>query len=1098
MKIKKIDNMGHTRVYDLTVTDHPNYIANGQVVHNCLKDISRVFDVPLREVNEVTGSIIERSSGDERASQTIEDSFKDFKVCREFDAKYPMVLKHAKRLEGMAKNLGIHAAGAVVAPEPIVNYLPLEVRKSNGEDVVVTALDMMGVAAVGLVKLDVLGLRTLTVLREACEGIEKNHGIWVDLEALELNDKKTLDGFTKHDYAGIFQYDTASADKVCTGVKFEAFEDVAAMTALNRPGTARSGLATQYVARKKDPSKIKEASMHPKVSEITADTLGIIVYQEHVIKIFTDIAGFAPGTADSLRKSIAKKKGDETIGKERANFIEGAMKNTPDMSLKQAEKIIDAITFFGCLYKDEMVATPAGPRKICELKTGDEVFSATESGTVLNRIKSVWPTGIKKVKRLVTDAGENYPTDQHWFQLENGEYKKVVDLEPGMVLYSPMGSNPIGGKNENVHNGGVRPGTTRQGAVFGALPAGIPEAEGIGESWAGQGVEKRQNETYASRSSRTSQESVGSEEPGLERWPHKGFQRDEKGDYQGMQSVRALRSEAGTKSPRANQTIATHSPHRPEQGEQPTVQSGGAVPEMPFVGTRQRTDNGQEGTSATGARIIAIEDAFEDETWDLEVEDQPNNYLLANGLSTHNSYGFNKSHATAYGVIAYWGMWLKTYYPLEFYCALLKNEPDRIAIQRIAKDAKTRGIKLLPPDVSVSQKHFAMDVEHYAIRGSLVDVKGVGETAANTIMENQPYKSFTDFADRIDRRKCNRGTVKSLMASGALSKFVPNVKWLLDNLDTVWGLATKGKYKEAEELLEASKSEEQYTEEEAQLLASSVSPLAFGKHPIDAYGKFVKRAVGVPIVDMSSEDFFKDFNNKSVYIMGVIVEVKYNQIGDFHTGSLPTPEEMEAAKWGSRYANVNVEDKGGVQNRIKFDIDIFDDMRPLIDSGIGTPVVVHANVNGSFQNLRANFAINLEEYRKKVRDGGKLTLCELIIAGKHPATTHKWVSKERKKKRVSNVDFHKSLTGGTYCGVIMHLKTQRDKRGYEMAFFGITGAKSHIEVICFASNWGAAQKDIEVGAFVEIAVEKKPDRSRGMSYFYGGGGIRKLKTFTIS
>jgi len=775
----------------------------------CLKDVSRVLEVPYADVNEVTNSIIERSSGDERASQTIEDSFKDFKVCREFNKKYPDVLKHAKRLEGLAKNLGIHAAGVVVAPSDVEEYVPLEVRKKDGKDIVVTALDMHGVSAMGLVKLDVLGLRTLTVLRNCLDAVEERHGLDIDLESdVELNDKDVLDLFTDHEYVGIFQYDTPGADKICSGVNFESFEDVAAMTALNRPGTARSGLAGRYVERKKDPSKVGEDAFHPKVTELTSDTLGIIVYQEHVIKIFTEIAGFAPGTADSLRKSIAKKYGDETIGKERTNFIKGAMEKT-GMSEKEAAKIMDAITFFG-------------------------------------------------------------------------------------------------------------------------------------------------------------------------------------------------------------------------------------------------------------------------------------------------SYGFNKSHATAYGIIAYWGMWLKKYYPIEFYWSMLKNEPNRIRIQQVAKDAKKHGIQLLPPDVSVSRSDFAIDPNPKlkAIRGSLVDIKGVGKKAAETIMANQPYTSFTDFVKRVDRRKCHKGVVLALAKSGALDSFVPNVRWLVENIETFWGDVGKGEAaeKQIRKLLRASKEEPDYAKEERQLIASQVNPLAFGRHPIDAYGDFIEKNIHVPIESMGEDDFFKRNDGKAVYIAGVIVEVKYNQIGDFHTGELPPEREREKIFWGARYANVNVEDASGVQNRIKFGIDVFDEMRPLIDAGIGTPVIVHAIANGKFENLKADFAVDLETYRKKVEAGDELSLWENLVAGRHPALTRKWKKEATKKKRTEHpwVD-DRSSPGDVFCGVVTHVQKKIDRADREMAFFGLMGADRHIEVICFGSHWEEARKHFVPGKLVVAAIEKQRDsRRKGWAFFYNGGGVRQL------
>ncbi len=166
----------------------------------CLKDVSRVLEVPYAEVNAVTNSILERSSGDERASATIQDSFEEFEVCKAFNAKYPDVLKHATRLEGMAKNVGIHAAGVVASPLPLTDLIPLEIRKHKGHDIIVSAGDMYAVAANGLVKLDVLGLRTLTVLKEACDAVEERHGRRIDLESadVDLNDPRVLQGFTDH------------------------------------------------------------------------------------------------------------------------------------------------------------------------------------------------------------------------------------------------------------------------------------------------------------------------------------------------------------------------------------------------------------------------------------------------------------------------------------------------------------------------------------------------------------------------------------------------------------------------------------------------------------------------------------------------------------------------------------------------------------------------------------------------------------------------------------------------------------------------------------------------------------------------------------
>lgn len=753
----------------------------------CLKDVSRVLDVPYAEVNAVTNSIIERSSGDERASQTIEDSFRDFQICRDFNAKYPEVLEHSRRLEGMAKNLGIHAAGVIASPVPLTDVVPLETRQHSHEHgpVKVTAFDMYGAAAMGLLKLDVLGLRTMTVLSDACKYVKKRHGIDVDLEALHLDDPKVLQGFTDHDYCGVFQYDTPGADKICAGVSFVRFEDVAAMTALNRPGTARSGLATEFIKRKKNPKLAEVTWFHPKVDEITQDTLGIIVYQEHVLRIFTEVAGFQPGTADSLRKKIAKKMGDEIIGKERKKFIEGAMATTPGMTEEVAGKIMDAITFFG-------------------------------------------------------------------------------------------------------------------------------------------------------------------------------------------------------------------------------------------------------------------------------------------------SYGFNKSHATSYGIIAYWCMYMKVYHPVEFYASHLQHEPDRLEIQRIVKDARSHGIQVLPPDVSVSGAQFT--VVDDSIRGSLCDIKNVGEKAALSVVDAQPFTDFIDFITRVERRKVNKRVVESLVRAGAMDGLVPNRKWFVENLDAIWpkiAKKTKAALGEVKCEIDASARLEQWSEEERIMESAQVSPLAFGKHPIEAWSEFLGDRLAITPVPMDAEDFW---TRKSVWIAGVMVERKYNQVGDFHTGELPTEEERERQKWGARYANVNFEDASGTNNRVKVDWDIFDDVRPIVDSPMGTPVVLLATVNSKFQNMRAKMMVSLSALRAKYDSGEPLDVWEKIITGAHPALSYPFKSKALRAQAMTPYRTLLSRRKTAVTGVVTNLRTKKDKRSNTMAWFGLVGpGGDFVDIVVFGSTWPLFNKAIKVGELITVEVSRMKD-----------------------
>ncbi len=468
------------------------------------------------------------------------------------------------------------------------------------------------------------------------------------------------------------------------------------------------------------------------------------------------------------------------------------------------------------------------------------------------------------------------------------------------------------------------------------------------------------------------------------------------------------------------------------------------------------------------------------------------NYVATSNPEKSDAVISHNSHATAYGMIAYWSMYLKQFYTIEFYWSLLKNEPNRIRIQQIAKDAKAADVKLLPPSVNTSKSEFSIDRNVNAIRGSLVDIKSVGVAAAKTIIENQPYKDFFDFVERIDRRKCHKGAVVALAKSGALDDLLPNVKWFVENADKIWPLYNK-KPKQFKEEISKSKNLPDYSPEEKTLLSSKVNPLAFGKHPIDAYGDFIKKNLEIKTISMGDDDFYKNNDGKIIYIIGVIVEVKYNQIGDFHTGELPPEEERERMNWGARYANVNIEDLSGKQNRVKFDIDIFDNMRPIIDSGIGTPVVVCCNVNFRFSSIRARYAVDLENLRKKIEDNSSdFNLWEKLIIGKHPVLDVEWKNSEVYRNRVHNIKFEESEYGGTYCGVVNSIKIKIDKNGNEMAFISMCGYDLDLDFVCFYRSWYSLKKEIEVKDLICIALEKQIKR-KSVSYFYNGGGVKKIK-----
>lgn len=767
----------------------------------CLIDIARIMGIPRAEVQPVVDSIVTRSSGDERASQTIEDSFQEFEVGRKFNERHPEVLEYAQKLEGQVKSLGVHAAGVVVAPEPLINLVPLELRQEKTKNpIIVTAVDMYGVANLGLMKLDVLGIRNLTAMRRCREKIKERHEIEIDWLTIPLDCKETLANFTAHNYIGIFQFDTISADKISEGVEFTSFEDVAAMIALDRPGTARSGLATEYLKRKKDRKQIK--SIHPIIDKICDDTLGVIVYQEHVQRIFTDFAGFSPATADSLRRKIAKKYGDEAIAKERADFVTGAVAKGAPKEL--AEKVIEQIKFFG-------------------------------------------------------------------------------------------------------------------------------------------------------------------------------------------------------------------------------------------------------------------------------------------------SYGFNKSHSVAYGLIGYRQMWLKTHYPTEFMWAMLTTEPDQKEIIRTVRSARKMGIEVKPPDVSYANA-VEWGLHGNAITGSLSNIKGCGENAAKAIVAAQPFKSFSDFTRRTDRRKVHSGVVKSLIKAGAFASIAPNPKWLLENLDKIWAIvasaatldamgngtskkvakdpiaamqAAEARWQEIDQLVADSVTEDFWSEQEANIISSSVNPLASGVDPLETHLELVTgmRDNWQPL---DAENLWQ---RRTAWIWGRVIEVKLNQIGDFHSGAPPTDEEKVAMNWGQRYANINVEDASGRNQRVKIDIDIYDQYKHILDKG-ETTIAAHVSLNERFHSMKASFIVDLNDLALKLEREEELSPHELALwrgwdMGGSPT-----------RVRGDRV---------TCCAMVARCYRKRDKKDREMAFITLICQDQDRDVVCFGSSWPSYQHAIKPGV-IKTFILRKDKTSYILDHEIDGGG----------
>lgn len=301
-------------------------------------NVSRVFDIPVVEVKKATKVIVTRSSGDFRSDYCIEDAFKTFEDGINFKNKYPEIAELSMSFEGQVASYGRHAAGVVVSDEDLRSGKNCYLATRHGHLVCNWSKDDGEYN--GLMKLDVLGLNNLTIISEALDLIEQRRGFKLDLNQIDLEDKKLLDEFTEGNTIGVFQFNSASMIKLCRDIKAESFDQVVALNALHRPGALRSGYTQIYRDRKHG---LKETEYkHPWMERITKDTQGLIIYQEQIMRLMYELGGLPWKTADTIRKTVSKSKGVEEFMKFKSSFVEGCVKNKT-LSKEDAETIFDEL-----------------------------------------------------------------------------------------------------------------------------------------------------------------------------------------------------------------------------------------------------------------------------------------------------------------------------------------------------------------------------------------------------------------------------------------------------------------------------------------------------------------------------------------------------------------------------------------------------------------------------------------------------------------------------------------------------------------------------------------------------------------------------------
>ncbi|MFO0927963.1 MAG: DNA polymerase III subunit alpha [Gemmataceae bacterium] len=414
-----------------------------------IKDVGRALNFPLARVIQLTEMI------PTRLGITLDDALKengDLRQLYQTDTEVTRLLDIARTLEGTNRQSGIHAAGVVIANGPLTDYVPLHraVRKGDdagarsGEAVVATQWVMGDLEKVGMLKMDFLGLRTLTLLENAVRLIKRTRGETIDIYRLPIDDPETYALLQRGDAKGVFQFESDGIRELLKRLRPDNIRDIIACTALYRPGPLGGGMVDAYINCKH--GREKPTYAHPVMEEILGETYGVMVYQEEIMRILNRLGGIELASAYACIKAISKKK-QEIIDARKADFIKGAQER--GLAATIAEEIFGLIVYFGgygfnkCLVGEtEVVDAATGERATLESlyqhRRPFTVHALGDDWRLRPRpVVDVMANGVKPVFEVLTAQGKRIvATDNHPFRTFAG-WTLLRDLRVGDLIAAP-------------------------------------------------------------------------------------------------------------------------------------------------------------------------------------------------------------------------------------------------------------------------------------------------------------------------------------------------------------------------------------------------------------------------------------------------------------------------------------------------------------------------------------------------------------------------------------------------------------------------------------------------------------------------------------
>jgi len=400
------------------------------------RDVGRVMGMPYGEVDKIAKMI------PNDLNMTLQQALKsspELKNLYQTDQQITRLIDTSMVLEGLSRHASTHAAGVVISEKPLTEFIPL---MKMGDSQITTGYPMNSLEKIGLLKMDFLGLRTLTVISETLKIIKRTIGVDIEIDKILLDDRKTFELLSNAESVGVFQVESSGMRDLLKKFKPEKFEDIIAILALFRPGPMGSGMLDDFIARKH--GKVHIQYDHPSLESVLKDTYGIIVFQEQVMRIASTLAGFSLAQADSLRRAMSKKT-PEVMVEARKHFISGCLEKGVDRRI--ADKIFNFIEYFAgygfnkCVISStELIDAETGDRVTVEELYTNKDFIKTYScdektlKIVPQKIKDIVCNGVKKVYRLKTRTGkEIIATDNHPFLTFSG-WRELRELKNGDMI----------------------------------------------------------------------------------------------------------------------------------------------------------------------------------------------------------------------------------------------------------------------------------------------------------------------------------------------------------------------------------------------------------------------------------------------------------------------------------------------------------------------------------------------------------------------------------------------------------------------------------------------------------------------------------------